>query len=98
MVYESSLDILRKERKTFTAVDMKFLNLFICFSMPFSYKSRQYLYLLIFPSVLNYLFFALLKMQRGSRFGGALRGAVQWEGTMVGHNSCCPKLQAEITH
>jgi hypothetical protein len=93
---ESSLDILWKERKALTIVDMKFLNLFTCFSMPFSYKSRQYLYLLIFSAVWIYLFLTLLKLQRGSRVGGVLHVAVQWEGTMVGQISCCPSLQADL--
>ena len=96
LLSESSLDILLKERKSLTVVDMKFLNVFKCFSLLFSYKSRQYLYSLIFSAVLIYLFFTLLKLQRGSSFGGALHVAVQWEGTVVGQISCCPSLQADL--
>jgi len=52
--------------------------------------------LLIFSAVLIYLFFTSLKMQRGSRVGGALHSAVRWEGTMFGQNFCCPSLEADL--
>ena len=101
---ESSLDILWKERKTLTIVNMKFLNLFICFSRTFSYKSRQYLYLLIFSAaeVLIYLFFTLLKMQRGIGVGGAcmllFNGKGLWSSKFLAVQACKPIYTLNTEH
>jgi len=78
------------KKKALTVVDMKFLNVFKCFSVPFSYKSRHYLY----SHYLN----CSVAVGLGVRCMLLSNGEGPWSGKFLAVQACKPICTLNIEH